>query len=69
MPSKMFNNNYFNLNKEILFLFSLYITLLISFFYGENSTGGAILDYNNQKLITTKFELSFKETLLNYDNF
>jgi len=69
MPSKMLNNNYFNLNKEILFLFSLYITLLISFFYGENSTGGAILDYNNQKVITTKFVSSFKETLLNYDNF
>ena len=49
MLPKMFNNKYFNLNKEILFLFSLYITLLISFFYGENSTGGAILDYNNQK--------------------
>lgn len=69
MSSKMLNNNYFNLNKEILFLFSLYITLLISFFYGENSTGGAILDYNNQKVITAKFVSSFKETLLNYDNF
>ncbi len=69
MLPKMFNNKYFNLNKEILFLFSLYITLLISFFYGENSTGGAILDYNNQKVITTKFVLTFKETLLNYDNF
>ena len=69
MQSKMFNNNYFNLNKEILFLFLLYLTLLISFFYGENSTGGAILDYNNQKLITSKFVFSFKETFLNYDSF
>lgn len=69
MSSKMLNNNYFNLNKEILFLFSLYITLLISFFYGENSTGGAILDYNNQKVITAKFVSSFKETLLSYDTF
>ena len=69
MLSKIFNNNYFNLNKGILFIFSLYLTLLISFFFGENSTGGAISDYNNQKFISSSFSINFKETLFNYDNF
>ena len=31
--------------REIVFFFFLYITLIISFFLGENSTGGAIGDY------------------------
>ena len=39
------NNSYM---REILFLFILYLTLIISFFFGENSTGGAIIDYNSQ---------------------
>ena len=69
MPIKIFNNNNFKLNKEILFLFSLYLSLLIGFYFGENSSGGAILDYNNQKLISTKFLLNFKETFYNFDNF
>ena len=69
MLTKIFNNNYFYLNKGILFIFFLYLTLLISFFFGENSTGGAILDYSNQKFITSNFSLYFKETFLNYDNF
>ena len=69
MLIKIFNNNNFELNKEILFLFSLYISLLIGFYFGENSTGGAILDYNNQKIISAKFLLNFKETFYNFDNF
>ena len=69
MLIKIFNNNNFELNKEILFLFTLYISLLIGFYFGENSTGGAILDYNNQKIISTKFLLNFKETFYNFDNF
>ena len=37
------------LNKEIVLLFFLYVTLIISLIFGENSTGGAIIDYDNQK--------------------
>ncbi len=59
--------NYFK--KEIVFFFVLYSSLIISFILGENSTGGAIIDYNNQKLITSKFNENFLNTLLNYDNF
>ena len=69
MQSKFLNNNYFSFNKEIILLFFLYVSLLISFLYGENSTGGAILDYNNQKIITSKFAIQFKDTFFNYDNF
>ena len=69
MQSKFLNNNYFSFNKEIILLFFLYVSLLISFLYGENSTGGAILDYNNQKIITSKFSIQFKDTFFNYDNF
>ena len=69
MLIRNFNNNNLQLNKEILFLFSLYISLLISFYFGENSTGGAILDYNNQKIISSKFLLNFEETFYNFDKF
>ena len=58
-----------NFKKEIVFFFVLYSSLIISFILGENSTGGAIIDYNNQKLITSKFNENFLNTLVNYDNF
>ena len=61
------DNNYFK--KEIVFFFVLYSSLIISFILGENSTGGAIIDYNNQKSISSKFNEDFLNTLLNYDNF
>lgn len=69
MKPKSLNNNYFNFNKEIIFLLFLYVSLLVSFLYGENSTGGAIIDYNTTKLITSKFAIQFKDTIFNYDNF
>ena len=65
----MFNNNNLSLNKEILFLIFLYISLIISFFVGENSTGGAIIDYTNQKFISLDFASNFTDTLFNYDNY
>ena len=59
------DNNFFN--KEIVFFLILYLSLLVSFIFGENSTGGAILDYLNQKQISINFALDFKKTLINYD--
>ena len=39
-------------NKSSIFLFiTLYATLLIGFFLGEDSTGGAFADYIHQKQI------------------
>ena len=61
------NNNPFK--KEIAFFFFLYITLLISFFLGENSTGGAISDYINQKKASQEFASDFFKTFYEYDTF
>ena len=46
MFKKSVHNSF--LKKETVLLIFLYLSLLISFVIGENSTGGAILDYNNQ---------------------
>jgi len=44
-----------NFKKEIAFLLILYLSLIIGFILGENSTSGAIIDYTNQKSISNKF--------------
>ena len=67
MFKKILHNKF--LKKEIVLLFILYLTLLISFQIGENSTGGAILDYFSQKKISEQFSVNFIYTLLNYDGF
>ena len=61
-------NNKFSY-KEIVFFFILYLSLILSFILSENSTGGAILDYYNQKNISKQFAYNFFDTLLNYENF
>ena len=61
------NNNFSK--KDIVLFILLYLSLLISFYFGENSTGGAIIDYNGQKNVSQDFASSFKSTLLNYDNY
>ncbi len=61
------NNNHFK--KEIAFFFFLYITLIISFFLGENSTGGAISDYINQKKASQEFASDFFNTFYEYDTY
>jgi len=67
----MFNFSLLNsFNKKEVILFTiLYLSLLISFIIGENSTGGAILDYANQKKASQAFADNFLKTFLNYDNF
>ncbi len=61
---------YNNSNRNgVIFLFFLYLTLIISFVLGENSTGGAIKDYINQKNISQKFSYEFFQTLYEYDSF
>ena len=39
--------------KEFFFIFFLYLTLLLSFILGENSTGGAKIDFPVATKITT----------------
>ena len=66
MFKKLLHNNFFN--KEIVILFIFYLSLIASFIIGENSTGGAIIDYNNQKKISEQFSFNFFNTLYEYDN-
>ncbi len=54
--------------KEVFFLFGLYLTLLISFYFGEDSTGGAYMDYHSHKLVVKEFKENFISSFLNYNN-
>lgn len=67
----MFNYNFItnNYRKEIVFFFILYFSLIIGFIFNENSSGGAYLDYINQKRISKDFSTNFLDTLLNYDKY
>ena len=67
MSSIFLNKNIYQ--KETLFFFIFYLTLIISFFLGENSTGGAIIDYINQKKASEAFALEFSRTLYEYNNY
>ena len=56
--------------KNIFFFFIfLYASLLLGFYFNEDTTGGAFLDYKGQKNVSQAFAIDFKNTLLNYDNF
>lgn len=63
------NFNILNRKKYLFFYVILYTSLVLGFFFDENSTGGAILDYNNQKKVTIAFSEDFLNTLLNYDKY
>ena len=67
MFSSNLNNNFFK--KEVILFLILYSSLLVGFLLNENSTGGAFLDYINQKKISQAFSNNFLQTLLNYDEF
>ena len=43
--------------------------MLLGFYFNEDTTGGAFLDYKGQKNVSQAFAIDFKNTLLNYDNF
>jgi hypothetical protein len=60
------NNNLINFFDKYLILI-LYFSLIIGFFLNENTLGGSISDYINQKTISKKFSENFTNTLLNYD--
>ena len=63
------NNTFIKNNKNkltIIFIFFLYISLLIGFIFNENSTGGAYLDYINQKKISQDFAENFYKTFFRF---
>jgi hypothetical protein len=53
------------LDKYLLLI--LYFSLIIGFFLNENTLGGSLSDYINQKTISKKFSEDLINTLLNYD--
>jgi len=55
-------------NKIFLFLFLLYATLLIGFYFDEDIIGGALNDYVSHSHIAFKFKDNFFFTLINYDD-
>ncbi len=57
------------IKKEVFLFFGLYLSLLIGFYFGENSTGGAYGDYQAQKNIVKAFKDNFLLSLFNYDDF
>ena len=62
----LFKNNTYK--KELFFFFFLYVTLLISFLLGENSTGGAFIDYSGNKSTIQAFASEFSKTFFGYDS-
>jgi len=60
---KIYINDYFK------FYLVLYLSIIIGFILSENSTGGAIIDYLNQKKAVKDFSDDFLNTLLNYDKY
>ena len=62
------NKNLFpNKKHQSYFFLFLYSTLIIGFILNENSSGGAIIDYLNQKIISKKFSERFLEVFFNFD--
>lgn len=59
--------NYF-LNKSSIFLL-LYLSLLIGFFFDENSSGGALPDFFTRLNLIENFKDNFVNTFLNYKEF
>ena len=62
-------SNYKSYRKETIFFLFLYLTLITSFIFGENSTGGAIKDYLNQKGASRAFATEFFKTFFEYNTF
>ena len=58
-----------NIYKYLIFFVLLYTSIIISLVFNEDSTGGAFLDYVNQKKISQDFAINFKNTFLNFDQY
>ena len=57
----------FNINKIYVFLF-FYLTILIGFYFDENSLGGARHDFVYHYGISQQFNIEFFDTFLNFGN-
>ena len=60
----------FKFDKNTAFiLVGLYLSYLLGFILGEDSNGGAIMDYMGYRSIINDFILNFKNTFLNFDQY
>jgi hypothetical protein len=58
------------LKKNIfIFLIILYFSLIVGFYYGEDSLGASFSDYKGLLYLTDNFKNNFLYNLLNYDDF
>ena len=51
-------------HKSIIFFITLYLSLILGFYFGEDTTGGAYFNYLNQKEIVKDFSSDFLNTFL-----
>lgn len=58
-----------NIYKYLIFFILLYTSIIISLVFNEDSTGGAFVDYVNQKKVSQDFAINFKNTFLNFDQY
>ena len=63
---KLYN---FKIKIEVILLFFLISSFFVGFYFDENSSGGAFIDYKNQSIIINAFSVNFTETILNYDKY
>ncbi len=63
--TKIFKNEKF----LILIVLLVSISLFIGFYFNEDSTGGAYLDYSVHSKISENFSFNFEKTFLEYDKF
>ena len=57
-----------NIYKYLIFFILLYTSIIISLVFNEDSTGGAFVDYVNQKKVSQDFAINFKNTFLTSTN-
>jgi len=57
-----------HLSSKTNIIFLLYISLLIGFYFGEDSLGGAFNDYQSHYHIADKFNKNFLDTFFSYDS-
>ena len=57
-----------NSKKINIFIILIYFSILLGFFYGEDSIGGAFDDYNSLSHVAEKFKSNFLYTFLTYDD-
>jgi len=60
-----------DMSKKTIFFITafLYITLIIGFFFNEDSNGGAIMDYKSYGNLIQYFTSDFNNTFLNFDKY